>query len=89
MTEGSGRTLVDCCCCVSGEVNVTVKLNKRVFVPGEPIVIYAEIHNNSNTEIHGSRVSLQQVSKQILKPIPEGMYQYLFNGFSLFKFKLN
>ena len=66
MIDVSDRTSVDCCCCISGEVNVTVKLNKRVFVPGEPIVIYAEIHNSSNTEIGGSRVSLQQVSKHFL-----------------------
>ena len=61
MVEASDRTSVDCCCCISGEVNVTMKLNKRVFVPGEPIVIYAEIHNNSNTEMDGSKVSLKQV----------------------------
>ena len=81
MTEINGRTLVDSCCCISGEVNTTVKINKRVFVPGEPIVIYAEIHNNSNIEICGSRASLKQVYEHFLKPIPEGMYQYSFNGF--------
>jgi len=52
---------VGCCCWKSGTVSATVKLNKICFVPGEIIYINAEIVNNSQRDINGTRVVLLQV----------------------------
>lgn len=52
---------VSCCCCVSGNVNVKVTINKQCFVPGESIVINAEIDNQSSSTIERIWVKLQQV----------------------------
>ena len=54
---------ISCCCCVTGKVRATFRINKRGYVPGEPIYINAEIHNNSNTSVTGSSVVLKQVSR--------------------------
>ena len=59
--QGKQSTEVSCCCCVSGKVHANFRINKRGYVPGEPIYIFAEIINNSNTTVTGSSVTLKQV----------------------------
>ena len=61
MVVGHGQSIVSCDCCASGEVTAKLRLQKRVFVPGEPILIYAEICNQANVEMISSSVELQQV----------------------------
>jgi len=59
----SNDATVECCCWTSGTVTATLKLNRRCFVPGETILINAEIANNSQTDITSTRASLKQVRK--------------------------
>ena len=59
--KGQERVEVSCCCCVSGEVQATFQIDRRGFVPGENIYINAEVVNNSNTSVSGTRVALKQV----------------------------
>jgi len=53
--------IIECCFWTSGSVTATVNLNKRCFVPGESIMINAEIVNSSRTPVTGTRASLKQV----------------------------
>ncbi|KAJ4441434.1 hypothetical protein ANN_11289, partial [Periplaneta americana] len=48
-------------CCQKGTVIVSASLKRRAYVPGEEILIYADILNMSNTLIHKSCAKLVQV----------------------------
>jgi len=50
-----------CFCCKSGPLSAMVHLNKTGFVPGEPIMVSAEIDNKSNRQISGSNAKIIQV----------------------------
>ncbi|ELU03994.1 hypothetical protein CAPTEDRAFT_159204 [Capitella teleta] len=58
--QGQQTEQVSCCCCVSGDIKALFKINKRGFVPGEAVKIWADVSNNSNTEVLGTRVALKQ-----------------------------
>ncbi len=53
---------VNCCCCVSGSVSAKFHLDQRGYVPGQNILINAEVHNASNTTVTRSKVILCQVN---------------------------
>jgi len=40
-----------CCCCKSGPITLTVRLDKLGFVPGEPLHFLAEVINLSDKEL--------------------------------------
>ena len=63
--------IVCCCCCHRGQVRAKFRINKRGYVPGESIIIYAEIHNNSTTSVNYTRVTLKQVSKHFFIYLPK------------------
>ncbi|PSN54045.1 hypothetical protein C0J52_14569, partial [Blattella germanica] len=48
-------------CCQKGTIIVSASLKRRAFVPGEDILVFADILNMSNTIIHRSSVKLIQV----------------------------
>jgi hypothetical protein len=49
-------------CCQKGTIIVSASLKRRAYVPGENIIISADILNMSNTPVHRSCVKLMQVS---------------------------
>ena len=51
-----------CLCCKSGPISVTMILNRSGFVPGEKLIINAEIDNKSNKTMDGSQILLQQTT---------------------------
>ncbi len=63
--QGAETQGVSCCCCVSGEVTGTFRIDRMAYVPGENIIINAEIQNKSNTDVSGSRVAIKQVRLKI------------------------
>ena len=61
--RGEGTTdLSCCCCCITGNVRAIFRINKRGFVPGENILVFAQVHNESNTTVSQTKVALKQVS---------------------------
>ncbi|KAK2185387.1 hypothetical protein NP493_239g11065 [Ridgeia piscesae] len=58
--QGEGSTELSCCCCVTGNVSATFRINKRGFVPGERIIVSAHVHNGSNTTVSQTKVALKQ-----------------------------
>ena len=59
--EAEERKEVNCCCCVSGTVNAKVNINKTGFVPGENIIINAEVKNDCNSDVDKTVVAIKQV----------------------------
>jgi hypothetical protein len=49
-------------CCQKGTIIVSASLKRRAYVPGENILICADILNMSNTPVQRSSVKLIQVS---------------------------
>ena len=58
----TGSKTLFCLCCMSGPISVTVYTNKSGYVPGERIIVNAEIENLSNLNIRASHVKLMQVT---------------------------
>ena len=53
---------VVCCCCACGTVTCTFHANKKGYVPGEKILMLAEIENGTNTKVDYCTVALKQVT---------------------------
>ncbi|XP_059825304.1 arrestin domain-containing protein 3-like isoform X1 [Hypanus sabinus] len=41
-----------CCCCASGPVMLNAKIDRRGYVPGETIQVFAEIENHSSRKVN-------------------------------------
>ena len=52
---------VVCCCCACGTVSCTLRANKKGYVPGENILMSAEIKNGTKTTVDYCTVALKQV----------------------------
>lgn len=59
--EFERQSPVHCCWCPLGSITATLHLQHRGFVPGQNILINAEIHNSSNTAVIHTKVILCQV----------------------------
>ncbi len=59
--QGAEMQRVACCCFLFGEVTATFQIDRMAYVPGENIIINAEIQNKSTTDVSGSRVAIKQV----------------------------
>ena len=59
--QSEGTTEAGCMCIGSGTISCVFRINKLGFVPGEPVIIYAEIHNDSDSRVKFTEVSLVQV----------------------------
>ncbi|XP_018024657.1 arrestin domain-containing protein 3-like [Hyalella azteca] len=60
MTQQQHQEKALCCwCCKSGPLSVMVHLNKTGYVPGESILIDAEIENNTKSKITACRAKLR------------------------------
>ncbi|XP_067664748.1 arrestin domain-containing protein 3-like [Haliotis asinina] len=55
--ESNSKT-VGCLCCESGPINATFAIDRQGYVPGEAIILKAEIDNMSNGQIESSSVTL-------------------------------
>jgi hypothetical protein len=53
---------VSCCCWVGGNVNVTLRLNRCCFVPGETIYIDAEVVNSTTSDVTAVKAHLVQIN---------------------------
>ena len=51
-------------CCSTEDIHVKYKLNKTGFVPGESILVYAEVHNRGQT-VTSARVAFKQVGSEV------------------------
>ena len=49
--------------CMSGRLQVTLKLNRRAFLPGEDILLDATVDNSSPRQVHGVQASLVMLSR--------------------------
>ena len=49
------------CCCRTGSVSATFSLNKQAYVPGEDIIITAEIDNSQSPTDLDCHVAIKQV----------------------------
>ncbi len=72
-------TNVCCCCCVSGNVNAIFRINKRGYVPGENIIVFAQVNNESNTTVDWTKVVL----KQVIIVISEGYFVHRLKAYEL------
>ena len=61
-TFSTGSKSICCLCCMSGPVTATLHTNKTGFVPGEQIILKAEIENLSNLNMRGSYLKLVQIT---------------------------
>ena len=59
--EFRDSTDAGCLCIGSGTISCMMRLNKLLYVPGESIIIYAEITNNSDSKIKFTEAVLKQV----------------------------
>ncbi len=53
--------MICCCCCASGPIEATMTLQRTGYVPGEHIVLNAQIKNNSSRSIDKCSVELEEV----------------------------
>lgn len=60
--QSEGTTEAGCMCIGAGTISCVFRINKLGFVSGEPVIIYAEIHNDSDSKVKFTEVSLVQVS---------------------------
>ncbi|XP_025077865.1 uncharacterized protein LOC112554340 [Pomacea canaliculata] len=86
--ESVNQKTLCCLCCASGPITASFHLERRGYVPGEAIKLYADIRNNSNrkmdksyvdlrmiTTFHAttkSRMSVKEVGRVVEGPIEEG-----------------
>ena len=56
-------------CCKSGPITNTLTLDRTGYVPGEYIVVNAEIDNKSNKTIASSKILLKQVCQIELRRV--------------------
>ncbi|XP_046574479.1 arrestin domain-containing protein 3-like [Haliotis rubra] len=57
VTETNSKT-VGCLCCESGPINANFTIDRQGYVPGEAIILKAEIDNMSDGQIESSSVTL-------------------------------
>ncbi|ESO83040.1 hypothetical protein LOTGIDRAFT_222971 [Lottia gigantea] len=57
---GEENKNIEGCCCSRGSVSVQLMLNKKGFVPGEPMVYTIDINNASDYSCDGVRLELRQ-----------------------------
>ncbi len=48
-------------CFTQGDVTAKLRIDRSGYIPGDNIVVHAEIRNNSKASVKGSRVALRQV----------------------------
>ncbi|KAL5005445.1 hypothetical protein ScPMuIL_018901 [Solemya velum] len=57
--QGENNKMVCCLCCASGPISSILRLDRRGYVPGEAIMINAEINNLSSRRMVSSSVKLK------------------------------
>ncbi|XP_076472508.1 arrestin domain-containing protein 3-like [Babylonia areolata] len=60
--EGHNQKMICCLCCASGPIVATFRLERRGYVPGEAIALFADIENNSNRQMDRSYVELSMIT---------------------------
>ncbi|XP_025076865.1 arrestin domain-containing protein 3-like isoform X2 [Pomacea canaliculata] len=86
--EGVNQKTLCCLCCASGPISASFHLERRGYVPGEPIKLLANIKNKSNQKMDKSfvdlrmtityyartknRTSVKEVGRVLEGPIEEG-----------------
>ena len=60
--QGQNEKMICCLCCATGPIVAEFRLERRGYVPGEPIRLFADIRNNSNRKMDCSYVDLRMVS---------------------------
>ena len=60
-TGGQDDKMICCLCCASGPITASLTLQRMGYVPGEYILINAEINNNSSRSIDKTEVELESV----------------------------
>ena len=60
--QGQNQKMICCLCCASGPIVAEFHLERRGYVPGEPIHLFADIRNNSNRKMDRSYIDLRMVS---------------------------
>ena len=60
--QGQNQKMICCLCCATGPIVAEFRLERRGYVPGEPIRLFADIRNNSNRKMDRSYIDLRMVS---------------------------
>ncbi|KAK7115750.1 hypothetical protein V1264_001566 [Littorina saxatilis] len=60
--QGKNEKKLCCLCCASGPITAEFRLERRGYVPGEPISLFADIQNDSNRRVDKSYIDLKMVT---------------------------
>eukprot|EP00916_Digyalum_oweni_P011297 GHVL01018824.1.p1 GENE.GHVL01018824.1~~GHVL01018824.1.p1 ORF type:complete len:423 (-),score=14.79 GHVL01018824.1:325-1593(-) len=60
--QSQNQKTLCCWCCASGPITAEFRLERRGYVPGEPISLFADIRNNSNRKMDKSYIDLRMVT---------------------------
>ncbi|KAK3601187.1 hypothetical protein CHS0354_004388 [Potamilus streckersoni] len=61
--QGHEQKYLCCLCCRTGPISAHFQIDRRGYVPGDSIILNAEISNNSNRTMSASRVRLIMVAR--------------------------
>ncbi|KAL8615887.1 hypothetical protein ACOMHN_058956 [Nucella lapillus] len=60
--QGHSEKMICCMCCASGPIVAEFRLERRGYVPGEAISLFANVINNSNRVMDKSYVDLKRIT---------------------------
>ncbi|KAK7473588.1 hypothetical protein BaRGS_00035191 [Batillaria attramentaria] len=60
--QGQNQKMICCLCCASGPIVAEFRLERRGYVPGEAISLFADIRNNSNRRMDRSYIDLRMIT---------------------------
>ncbi|KAL8602260.1 hypothetical protein ACOMHN_022773 [Nucella lapillus] len=60
--QGHSEKMICCLCCASGPIVAEFRLERRGYVPGEAISLFADVINNSNRVMDKSYVDLKMIT---------------------------
>ena len=60
--QGDNSKFLCCLCCKTGPISAIFRIDRTGYVPGDTILLNAEISNNSNRTMNNSKVRLVMVS---------------------------
>ena len=63
--QGNNSKFLCCLCCKTGPISAVFRIDRSGYVPGDSILLNAEINNNSNRTMNSSKVRLFQVNRSL------------------------
>ena len=67
--QGNNSKFLCCLCCKTGPISALFRVDRSGYVPGDSIILNAEISNNSNRTMNSSKVRLIQVCRPLVKSV--------------------